>query len=83
MGKRKAPNKQCPSCQKKVHVRKQTCDCGYTWETNKPPAASDSSGPNELLTALETEKQRLAGEKQRIDTQIQAIDQLITLHSAN
>ena len=24
-------NKKCPKCGKEVHVRKKTCDCGYTW----------------------------------------------------
>ena len=29
--KRKAPTKQCPECEEKVHPRKKKCTCGYQW----------------------------------------------------
>jgi hypothetical protein len=29
--KRKAPTKQCPECEEKVHPRKKKCTCGYKW----------------------------------------------------
>ena len=29
--KRKAPTKQCPECEARVHPRKKECPCGYKW----------------------------------------------------
>ncbi len=33
--------KQCPKCRRTLHVRKQLCDCGYTFPTRAARAVVD------------------------------------------
>jgi len=68
---RKAPQKQCPKCGKKVHARKSVCDCGHQFTTTPKkkaaPAKKKAAQPSTLVDALKSERSNLQQRITKID----------------
>jgi hypothetical protein len=82
MAKRKAPTKTCPKCEKQVHARTLTCDCGHQFKpkkstkaTTKPTKATTKPDDQISMSSL-VEAKKLVDKLGGIDNAKKAIELL-------